>query len=103
MIRYDFTGKVALVTGSSRGMGAAILEAFAQAGAVCLLHYFDDPAGQNRHDADGTAERCRQHGAAVHLLEGDVRRYEAVETVVRAAQAAAGRIDVLVNNAGIRS
>jgi 3-oxoacyl-[acyl-carrier protein] reductase len=101
MLRYDFTGKVALVTGSSRGMGAAILEAFAKAGAVCLLHYVNDPAGENRRDADGTAERCRKLGATVHVLEGDVRRFEAVEGVVRAATAAAGRIDILVNNAGI--
>src|SRR5439155_8716535 len=101
MIRYDFTGKVALVTGSSRGMGAAILDAFARAGAVCLLHYFDDPSGQNRRDADATAAQCRQHGATVHVLEGDVRRFEAVEKVMRDAVAAAGRLDILVNNAGI--
>jgi 3-oxoacyl-[acyl-carrier protein] reductase len=101
VVRYDFTGKVALVTGSSRGMGAAILDAFARAGAVCLLHYFDDPSGQNRRDADATAEQCRQRGAAIHVLEGDVRRYDAVEAVVLEAIARAGRIDILVNNAGI--
>src|SRR5262249_28013307 len=59
MIRYSFPGKVVLVTGSSRGMGAAILEAFARAGATTVLNFFDDPAGQNRQDAEQTAERLR--------------------------------------------
>ena len=68
------------VTGGSRGMGAAILEAFAAAGAVCVVNYFDDPAGQNRRDAEETAERLRAlHAPAVHLIEADVSRYEAVE------------------------
>src|SRR5437879_10068167 len=101
MIRYDFTGKVVLVTGSSRGMGATTLEMFGRAGAVCLLHYFNDAGGQNRRDADATAERIRQAGATVHLLEGDVRRYEAVEAVMKRAIEVAGKLDILVNNAGI--
>src|SRR5947209_2802732 len=101
MIRYDFTGKAALVTGSSRGMGAAIVEAFAKAGAACLVHYVADAAGQNRKDADDTAARCRAHGATVHVVEGDVSKYEAVEALIRDAVSAAGKIDVLVNNAGI--
>src|SRR5438552_14954528 len=101
MIRYDFTGKVALVTGSSRGMGAAILEAFGSAGATCLVHYFADPAGQNKSDADATAATIRAGGATVHVLEADVRKYEEVERLMREAVAAPGKIDILVNNAGI--
>jgi 3-oxoacyl-[acyl-carrier protein] reductase len=101
MVRYDFTGKSVLVTGSSRGMGAAILEAFGRAGAVCLVHYFADPAGQNRRDAHATAERIRQHGAPAHVLEADVRQFDAVDRLMREAVAAAGRLDILVNNAGI--
>src|SRR5436309_1545616 len=83
--------KAGLVTGSSRGMGAAIVEAFAQAGAVCLVHYFADPDGRNRRDADETATKCRAHGATVHILEADVRKYEAVERLIREAVAAAGK------------
>ncbi len=101
MVRYDFSNKVALVTGSSRGIGAGILEAFARAGAVCLLNYFDDPAGQNRRDAEETAERLRQHRATVHLLEADVSRYDAVESLMKRVAEVAGGLDVLVNNAGI--
>ena len=101
MVRYDFSSKVVLVTGSSRGMGAAILEAFARAGAVCLLNYFNDPDGQNRRDAEETAERLRQHRATVHLLEADVSRYDDVESLMKRVVEVAGGLDVLVNNAGI--
>jgi len=101
MIRFDFTGKAVLVTGSSRGMGAAVVEAFAKAGATCVVHYFADGEGQNRRDADETAGRCRALGAPVHVLEADVRRLEAVEELIRETVAAAGKLDVLVNNAGI--
>jgi 3-oxoacyl-[acyl-carrier protein] reductase len=101
MITFDFTGKAVLVTGSSRGMGAAVIEAFARAGAVCIVHYVADPGGQNRRDADDTATRCRSHGAAVNVLEADVGKFDAVEKLVRDAVAAAGKLDVLVNNAGI--
>jgi 3-oxoacyl-[acyl-carrier protein] reductase len=101
VIRYSFPGKVVLVTGSSRGMGAAILEAFARAGAVCIVNYFDDPDGQNRRDAEQTAERLRQLQVPVHVFEADVRRFESVEALMRQVQSAAGGLDVLVNNAGI--
>ena len=101
MVKYDFTGKVALVTGSSRGLGAAILEAFARAGAVCVVQFFDDPDGQNRRDADATAERLRQYNVPVHVLEGDVRDFAAVERLMQGVVAAAGKLDILVNNAGI--
>jgi 3-oxoacyl-[acyl-carrier protein] reductase len=101
MIRFDFSSKAVLVTGSSRGMGAAIIEAFAKAGAISLVHYVADAAGQNRRDADETAGRCRALGATVHVLEADVCNYGAVEKLIRDAVAAAGKIDILVNNAGI--
>jgi 3-oxoacyl-[acyl-carrier protein] reductase len=101
MIRFDFTGKVVLVTGSSRGMGAAITEAFAKAGAVCVVHYVGDADGQNRRDAEDTAGRCRLLGATVHILEGDVGKFDAVEKLIRDTVAAAGKLDILVNNAGI--
>ncbi len=101
MVRYDFSGKVVLVTGSSRGMGAAILEAFASAGATCLLNYFEDADGQNRRDAEETAVRLRAHQAPVHLLAADVSRYDEVERLMKQAAEIAGGLDILVNNAGI--
>src|SRR5271166_2139758 len=72
MVRYDFAKKNVLVTGSSRGMGAAILEQFAIAGATCVVNFFDDPAGQNRRDAEQTAERLHGHNVPVHVLGADV-------------------------------
>jgi 3-oxoacyl-[acyl-carrier protein] reductase len=101
MVRYSFPGKVVLVTGSSRGMGAATLEAFAKAGAACVLNYFDDPDGQNRRDAQETAERLRPYQVPIHVMEADVSRFESVEELMQRVRTAAGGLDFLVNNAGI--
>lgn len=101
MITYRYTGKVVLVTGSSRGMGAAILEAFARAGATCVVNYFDDPAGANRADAEQTAARLREHGVTVHVLEANVSKYESVQGLMQRVRETAGGLDILVNNAGI--
>jgi 3-oxoacyl-[acyl-carrier protein] reductase len=101
VIRYDFAGKVVLVTGSSRGMGAAILEAFGRAGATCFLNYFEDAEGHNRRDADETAARLRQANAVCHVVAADVRDHESVAHLMRQVQELAGGLHVLVNNAGI--
>ncbi len=101
MVRYDFKGKVVLVTGSSRGMGAAILEAFAAAGATCIVNYFADDAGHNARDAEETAKKLRAHNVPVHVFEADVSKYESVEALMQRVAREAGGLDVLVNNAGI--
>ncbi|MFO0841598.1 MAG: 3-oxoacyl-ACP reductase FabG [Gemmataceae bacterium] len=101
MVKYSFPGKVVLVTGGSRGMGAAFLEAFAAAGATCVVNYFADDAGANRRDADETAARLRKHTVPVHVLDADVSRYESVEALMRRVKDELGGLDVLVNNAGI--
>jgi 3-oxoacyl-[acyl-carrier protein] reductase len=106
MVRYSFPGKVSLVTGGSRGMGAAIVEGFARAGATCVINHYPDEA--NRKDAEETAARLRQNalGAGlptptVHLLDADVSDPAAVESLMKRTVAAAGGLDILVNNAGI--
>jgi 3-oxoacyl-[acyl-carrier protein] reductase len=101
MVHYSFPGKVVLVTGSSRGMGAAILEAFAKAGATCVVNYFDDAEGQNRKDAEQTAAWLRSLQAPVHVLDADVRRFESVDQLMNRIRDTAGGLDILVNNAGI--
>src|SRR5262249_39364807 len=82
-------------------MGAAILDAFARAGATCIVNYFDDSAGENRRDAEQTASALRKHQVPVHVLPGDVRRYESVQALMAGISEKAGGLDILVNNAGI--
>jgi 3-oxoacyl-[acyl-carrier protein] reductase len=101
MVHYHFPNKVVLVTGSSRGMGAAILEAFAAAGATCVLNYFADADGHNRRDAEETAERLRRRNVNVHVLDADVSDYDAVAGLMKRIADTAGGLDILVNNAGI--
>src|SRR6516225_6789265 len=101
MVKYDFTGKVVLVTGSSRGMGAAILEAFARAGATCLLHYFADSSGQNRKDAEQVGGNLTSAGLKVQLYDADVRKADQIEALMHRIKVDHGGIDVLVNNAGV--
>ena len=99
MVRYSFPGKVVLVTGGSRGMGAAFLEAFAAAGATCIVNHFPDD--DNARDAAATAESLKKHGVPVHVLPGDISRYESVEALMKQVKDVAGGLDILVNNAGI--
>src|SRR4051794_124380 len=103
MIEYRFPGKVVLVTGSSRGIGAGVLSAFARAGATCVLHFWDDPGGENRRDADALAATLRALPSkpAVHALAGDVRDAAQVEALMGQVKQTCGGLDVLVNNAGI--
>jgi 3-oxoacyl-[acyl-carrier protein] reductase len=101
MVRYSFPGKVVLVTGSSRGMGAAILEAFAAAGATCIVNYFPDEAGQNLRDAEDTAKKLQAYNVPVHVFDADVSRFESVEQLMKRIASSAGGLDILVNNAGI--
>ncbi len=94
MDRFDLTGRTALVTGATRGLGRAFAQALAEAGADIIVH---------ARDADA-AERTRQElealGTTAHVALGDLLTREGVEGVVAQALEAAGRIDVLVNNAG---
>jgi len=109
MLRFDFTGRVVLVTGSSRGIGAAILSQFAKAGATCVLHYWDDPEGTNKADATALAESLSlspdgegiRTGANVHPLAGDVRDAKQMESLMAQVKDRFGGLDILVNNAGI--
>ncbi len=55
----DFTGKVVLVTGSSRGIGAEMTKAFGKRGATCVVNYFTDPQGQNKADAESVAKELK--------------------------------------------
>ncbi|QJW96647.1 3-oxoacyl-ACP reductase family protein [Frigoriglobus tundricola] len=103
MISYSFPGKVVLVTGSSRGIGAGVLSAFARAGATCVLHYWADPDGANKRDADLLAAELSklESRPTVHVAAADVRDAAQVEQLMADVKRAFGGLDVLVNNAGI--
>lgn len=90
----DLSGRTVLVTGGSRGIGAAIVRALAAAGAMVLLHYAKSLKAAEAIRAEIGPSSC-------HLLAADLGKSDAAETLWRAAIAVAPRIDVLVNNAGI--
>ncbi|QVL32818.1 SDR family oxidoreductase [Telmatocola sphagniphila] len=101
MINYNFKSKNVLITGSSRGMGACILEAFAQAGAHVWLHYWNDPEGANFRDAEVLANRLHSAGCTVRVVSGDVRKPEDMQAIMTEIQQKDGGLDILVNNAGV--
>ncbi len=93
----DFSGKVVLVTGSSRGIGAAMVRAFAQRGARSVVNYIADANGQNQSDADRVAQGMKD----ALVVECDVTKPERVEAMMSDIAAKLGGLDVLVNNSGI--
>src|SRR5580700_6313577 len=92
----DFTGKVVLVTGSSRGIGAEMIKAFGQRGAKCVVNYVVDP-GQNKADAETVAKELKDP----LVIECDVTKPEQVEAMMKQIRDRHGGLDVLVNNSGI--
>jgi 2-deoxy-D-gluconate 3-dehydrogenase len=90
---FDLTGKVALVTGSNMGLGAGMAHALAAAGC--------DIVGVSRSDDSDTAQRVKALGRRYVGVSADLSSVAPIEDIVRAALEACGRIDVLVNNAGI--
>jgi len=94
---YDLCGKVAVVTGGSRGIGAAIVRGLAACGARCVINYLDDSSGQNRADAEAVANDLN----APLLLAADVSDSGQVAAMFDRIKSDISRIDILVNNAGI--
>ena len=93
-IRLD--GKVALVTGASTGIGAAIAATFAEAGATVAIHYNSSP-----DRAAEVAARIRSHGGPEpFLVKADVLNRRETDAMVAAVYGKLGRIDILVNSAG---
>ncbi len=92
----EFQGKTALVTGASRGIGAATASALARAGcARIIIHY-----GSFRAGAEETAADVRAAGAEAVLLPGDLSTEEGIQAFLAALAPLAASIDILINNAG---
>ena len=89
-------GKVAVVTGAGTGIGGGICEALTAAGAAVTISYNSSSAG-----AEALGARLREQGARVIVQGCDVRDDDQVRQLFDATLTAFGRVDVLVNNAGI--
>jgi len=90
------TGKVAVVTGASKGIGAGIAKGLAAAGAAVVVNYASSREGAERV----VSEIADQSGRAI-AVQGDVSKAADVQRIFEAAQRAFGRLDILVNNAGV--
>jgi 3-oxoacyl-[acyl-carrier protein] reductase len=93
----DFNGKVVLVTGSSRGIGAGMIGAFDRLGARCVVNYVDDPQGRNKADAENVAKSLHDP----LIVECDIANPAGVAAMMHTISRELGGLDVLINNAGI--
>ena len=93
----SLAGKTALVTGSSRGIGAATVRALAACGAQCVVNYVADDAGRNKAEAETVARDLPNS----LMIECDVSNADQVRAMMARIQSELGGLDILVNNAGI--
>src|SRR5438270_5622761 len=94
-VTFNFSGEIALITGGSRGLGLEIAQAFGAAGATVVIT-------ARREQWLNEAERLlKDQGVSVHAMICDVVDAASVEQTVQQVLAACGKIDVLVNNAGL--
>ncbi|NOZ27830.1 MAG: 3-oxoacyl-[acyl-carrier-protein] reductase [Chloroflexi bacterium] len=89
------SGKVAVVTGSSRGIGAAIARRLAAEGAKVVLN-----CHASAEAAESVAQEIRQNGGEATVVVADVSRFEEAQRLIKQAVDTYGRVDILVNNAG---
>ena len=92
---FDLTGKVAIVTGASRGLGVSFARGLAKAGAHLVI------CARNLEQLEQVAEELRQYGQEVIPVRADIRSTDDIRGVVEAATQRFQRIDILVNNAGV--
>lgn len=95
---FDLTGKVALVTGASRGIGKGIALSLAKQGADVVVNYVGNFEGANQ-----TVSEIMGVGRKAIAIKADVSKKEEVENLVSEAVKQMGKIDILVNNAGVLS
>src|SRR5260370_3221851 len=94
-VSFDFKGEVALITGGSRGLGLEIAQAFGAAGATVVI------TARREQWLKEAEQVLKDQGVPVNTFIADVADPASVETLVQQALAVCGKIDVLVNNAGL--
>jgi NAD(P)-dependent dehydrogenase (short-subunit alcohol dehydrogenase family) len=92
---FDFTGKIVLVTGGSRGLGYQMVKAFAERGADVIV------ASRKLDNCEKVAEEMRALGRKALAISAHVGKWAECDRLIEEAYAACGRIDILVNNAGM--
>ena len=92
---YEVKGKVAIVTGSTRGIGRAVAEALAQGGASVVI------TGRKQEMCDAVAAEFKEHGLTAIGVATEVTKAEDRENLIAKTVEAFGRVDILVNNAGV--
>ncbi len=92
---FDFTGKVVLVTGGSRGLGYQMVKAFASRGADIVI------ASRKLDACEAVADEVRAMGRRALAVSAHVGKWDACEALIQAAYAEFGRVDILINNAGM--
>ncbi len=96
MVASEFEGKVALVTGASSGIGSAVAIQLGRAGATVGVHY-----NSHKENADTVASAITSAGGTAFIISGDVAKVDDVHRIVKAVVDRCGKIDILVNCAGI--
>jgi len=92
---FDFTGKIALVTGGSRGLGYQMVKAFAARGADVII------ASRKLENCEAVAQECRALGRRAMAHSVHCGRWDEIDAMIARVYAEFGRIDILVNNAGM--
>jgi len=92
----ELKGKVAVVTGASKGIGAAVAKQFGAAGAAVVVNY-----ASSKGDADRVVQAIVQAGGKAIAVQADIARPEDIKRLFRQAHEAFGALDILVNNAGV--
>lgn len=89
-------GKVALITGASKGIGAGIAKAYANQGATVIVNY-----ASSKYDADKVVEEIIANGGKAIAIQGNVEKSADVKRIFEEIVKSFGKLDILVNNAGI--